>query len=61
MRSLRNGGLRRREAEVLGQRRPVAVEAPAVNGASRAADGVAARHDTPVPVGSGSHHDHNGG
>jgi phytoene dehydrogenase-like protein len=62
MRSLRNGGLRRREAEVLGQRRPVAVEAPAVNGASRAADGVAARHEAPVPVGGGGpHHDHNGG
>jgi phytoene dehydrogenase-like protein len=61
MRSLKSGGLARRVAELPG-RRQGAVAAPAANGAARAAaNGGAERHDTPVPVGSGSHHDHNGG
>jgi phytoene dehydrogenase-like protein len=61
MRSLRSGRRARRLAELPG-RRQAAVAAPAVNGAARAAaDGGAERHDTPVPVGSGSRHDQNGG
>jgi phytoene dehydrogenase-like protein len=61
MRSLKGGRLARRVAELPGRRQD-AVSAPAVNGAARAAaNGGAERHDTPVPVGSGSRHDNNGG
>jgi phytoene dehydrogenase-like protein len=61
VRSLKkDGGVRRRSAEVTGYRQAIGVTSPEANGASRA-NGVAERHEAPVPVGSGPRNDHQGG
>ena len=61
MKTLKNGRLARRSAELHGRRQDT-VAVPAVNGTAPAvADGAAVRHEAPVPVGSGPRHDDNGG